>query len=135
MINQSPWTVSAARPRNLRTTMNTVATAAACGAVDRLGDLLGRDLSLRQLHTLLSVAAAGHAGIDTVALGQLTCSSSAAISRNVRVLGQYHHNRSRGAGMGLVDVSLDPRDNRRRLVRLTERGARVVASFVHAARG
>lgn len=99
-------------------------------ALNEAGASIGRDLSIRQLHTLAVVVAAGDAGIDVNKLGRVTVSSSAAVSRNVRVLGTHHYNRSKGDGLGLLTIELDPMDNRRRIARPTERGRDVVAKIM-----
>lgn len=95
-------------------------------ALDFLGDSAGRDITLRQLHTLAVVAAAGTGGVDVTQLAEQTDSSAAAISRNIRVFGSVHYKKEKGAGLGFVDVALDPFDNRRRIVRITEKGLEVV---------
>lgn len=99
-------------------------------ALNEAGASLGRDLSIRQLHTLAVVVAAGDAGIDVNKLAQATVSSSAAVSRNVRVLGTHHYDRTKGDGMGLLTIELDPMDNRRRIARPTKRGRDVIAKIM-----
>ena len=106
------------------------ALMAASKALDQIGAELGRDMPIRQLHTLVLVVAAGPSGIDVAKLAQLTGSSSAAVSRNVRVLGTYHYDRSKGEGMGLLTVELDMMDNRRRVASATEKGVEIINRFV-----
>lgn len=99
-------------------------------AINEAGASLGRDLSIRQLHTLIVTAAAGERGIDVTQLAQATGSSSAAISRNVRVLGAHHYDRAKGDGLGLLAIELDPMDNRRRIAKPTPKGLEVMASIL-----
>jgi len=99
-------------------------------ALNEAGESFGRDMTIRQLHTLAVVVAAGDSGIDVSKLGQATVSSSAAVSRNVRVMGAHHYDRSKGDGMGLLSVELDPMDNRRRIARPTQKGRDVVAKIM-----
>lgn len=91
-------------------------------ALDYIGTHVGRDITLRQLHTLAVIVAAGPVGIDVTKVGEATQSSAAAVSRNVRVLGAHHYDRSKGEGMGLISIELDPFDNRRRLAKPTDKG-------------
>lgn len=99
-------------------------------ALNEAGTLVGRDLTIRQLHTLAVVVAAGDGGIDVNKLSQVTASSSAAVSRNVRVMGSHHYDRTKGDGMGLLTVELDPMDNRRRIAKPTQKGRDVVAKIM-----
>lgn len=115
--------------------MTTVDISSLRKAAEFLADTMGRDVTLRQIHTLIVVAEAGDAGIDVSELGRRTHSSPAAVSRNVRVLGMHHYDRNRGAGMELLEVTLDPADNRRRLVRIAERGRRTVRAVAALAAG
>lgn len=114
--------------------MSITALTALVKGFDEIGNVLGRDVTLRQLHTLSLVVAAGDVGIDIQKLGEKSHSSPAAISRNVRVLGQHHYDRSKGDGMGLVDIALDPHDNRRRLVTATKAGKQLMEKALKAFR-
>ena len=99
--------------------------------LNTLGSRIGRDVTIRQLHILCTVAAAGSAGIDAAKLGEATDSSSSTISRNIRILGALHYDKQR-PGLGLVSVELDPSDNRRRIVRVTKSGMELVRTLVSA---
>lgn len=95
-------------------------------ALDYIGTQVGRDITLRQLHTLAVIVSAGPVGIDVTKVGEATQSSAAAVSRNVRVLGTHHYDRSKGEGMGLISIELDPLDNRRRLAKPTDKGVELL---------
>lgn len=98
-------------------------------AIDNVGRRIGRDLALRQLHILGVVVAAGESGIDATKLGEVTETSSSAVSRNVRILGAVHYDKH-SPGLGLVKVELDPMDNRRRVIKATKDGIEVIRAFV-----
>ena len=100
-------------------------------ALDSLGSRVGRDIALRQLHILCAVVAAGEDGIDASKLSRMTDTSSSAISRNVRILGDVHYDKQ-SPGLGLVSVQLDPMDNRRRVVKATKEGVEVVRALLSA---
>lgn len=99
--------------------------------LDRLADALGRDLSLRALHSLAVIVAAGESGIDPLSLSEATGSSSATTSRNIRILGDVHYSKEH-AGLGLVKAEIDPHDNRRRVLRATPEARKLLQAFVDA---
>lgn len=88
-----------------------------------------RDLNLTQVTLLLHVAHAGDNGIDQGRLAELAGASPASVSRTVRILGDMHYDKSR-AGYGLVSFDFDPTDNRKRVVRLTAAGKRLIERVV-----
>lgn len=110
--------------------MSVTALRSFAKALDFIGETIGRELTLRQLHTLAEVAAAGSEGVDVSVLAERTESSPAAVSRNIRVFGSIHYKREKGAGLGYMEVALDPFDNRRRIVRITEQGLEVVRKAI-----
>lgn len=77
----------------------------------------GGDSSLRLLAILLEVEAGGEAGVDGVTIARNVESSQASTSRNLKILALEHQ---------LVEFFLDTQDFRRRLVRLTPKGRKVV---------
>lgn len=78
---------------------------------------IGTEFSVRQLQALLHIAAAGRDGIDAVTLEAKTEASQAATSRALKMF---------ALEFALVEFFLDQHDGRRRLARLTPKGARLV---------
>jgi len=89
---------------------------------------LDREIPLQHLRTFLRVAMAGDAGIDQQKLQRETESSSAGMSRTVRALSNVSWDKRR-VGHGVVEVTIDPSDNRRRIVRLTPKGKALLTSL------
>lgn len=100
--------------------MTMTASQKTLNLVTKLSEALGQDATLRQVQTLLCVALAGTSGIDGVTIEQRTGSSQAATSRNLKLLATTH---------GLAEFFLDQHDGRRRLVRLSPRGAALLSKL------
>lgn len=96
---------------------NVTAVHKLLSVVDRLIAEMGPDATLRQVSTLLHIAAAGAEGIDGITVERKTGSSQAATSRNQKLL---------ATSLALTEFFLDPHDGRRRLARLKPKGARLV---------
>lgn len=90
-------------------------------AIDLLMETLGPDTSLRQLSILLHVSLGGESGIEQSQLQVKSGSSQAATSRNIKAL---------GPGAGLVEYFLDQRDIRRKLLRTTSTGDKLLATVI-----
>lgn len=101
---------------------------AAKGLYDLIGALaqeFDRDMSLGYLLTFLRVGMAGSEGIDQGRLGEEIGLSPAGMSRAVRALSEVSYDKQR-EGFGVVEFTLDPTDNRRRIIRLSQKGAQLI---------
>lgn len=90
-------------------------------AVDVLAVATGRELNITQVLMLLRIAEAGDVGVETSQLPDMTGASPAAVSRTIRILGEVHYMKQH-EGFGLVEISFDPYDNRKRIAKLTADG-------------
>lgn len=86
---------------------------------------LDRDLPFAHVISFFMVATAGEDGIDQGALQQALGTSSASISRTLQTLSSMHYLKNR-AGLQLISRELDVMDNRRRIVRLTPKGVKLL---------
>lgn len=89
---------------------------------------LGREIPMSHIRAFLRIAMAGAEGIDQGQLQRMLGVSSAGMSRIVRGLSRINYDRSEGRD--LVAFDFDPRDNRRRLIRLNDKGAALVQSLM-----
>ena len=93
-----------------------------------LADELDRDAPLLQSLALAKIASHGEMGMDQGRLMDDLKTSSASASRTVQTLGTTHYLKDR-EGYGLVERQFDPVDNRKRTLRLTPKGERVMAKL------
>lgn len=96
----------------------TTALAMALAAIETLRNETRRDISSQTLSCFLHVALRGEIPMND--LIELLDLSGAAVSRNITLLGA---GTPKDPGMGLVDSFEDPHYRRRKLVRLTGKGA------------
>lgn len=93
-----------------------------------LADELDRDAPLLQPMALIRIAQAGDVGMEQGRLMDDLKTSSASASRTVQTLGPMHYLKDR-EGYGLVERQFDQMDNRKRTLRLTPKGERVMAKL------
>lgn len=93
--------------------------------IDALAQEFGRDMSLGYLLTFLRVGMAGGVGIDQGRLVEEIGLSPAGMSRAVRALSEVSYDKQRD-GFGVVEFALDPTDNRRRIIRLSTKGEKLI---------
>ena len=97
-------------------------------ALQTLSDELGRELPVTQLLITLRLAVAGDIGIDNQKVMDEVELSSAGMVRAIATLGAP--NEAKGAkegGLGVIERLTDPKDQRRRVLRLTPKGQKAVA--------
>lgn len=97
-------------------------------ALEQIAIFTDRDVPLLQVLALLRIAQAGEQGIDQGQLSFELKASSAAVSRTVRALGEVHYLKDR-QGFQLIDIALDPKDNRRRIAKLTPKGRQLLSQI------
>lgn len=102
-------------------------------ALQLVTDETQREMNLTQILMLLRVAEAGDQGIESHQLVEDVGASASAVSRTMRILGRVHYSK-RHAGFGLVEMNIDPADNRLRIVKLSPAG-RVLVHRVLTALG
>ena len=108
--------------------------AALLRALSEMTRELDRDLPITSALVLLSVARGGSEGVDQGRVQEALELSSAGISRTVQTLGKVHYLKGKD-GLDLVDRAFDPTDNRRRVVKLTPRGEKLMRAVVRAMEG
>ena len=101
-------------------TLSTTEVKTGADFLKRLADTLSDETSLRQALTLFEIAMAGTAGTDSATIERKLGISAAAVSRTIRVLSEISWDRTKG--YGLVDLTLDPADNRRRIIKVNRKG-------------
>lgn len=107
----------------------TTTTSSALQFMQTLAGEIDSDEQLSMALVFLRVAAAGGVGIDQGKLQDELQLSSAATSRTVQSLGKVHYSKKRD-GYDLVDRAFDATDNRRRMLRLTPKGERLMAKLM-----
>jgi DNA-binding MarR family transcriptional regulator len=100
-------------------------------ALTAMSEDLERDLPITAALVFLGVARHGCNGVDQGGLQEALGLSSAGISRTVQTLGKVHYLKGK-EGLDLVSREMDPSDNRRRVLRLTSRGEKLMRSVVRA---
>ena len=98
-------------------------------ALQMLADELHRDAPMTQYMALLRIALAGDEGIDQAKVMDSLNISSAGMSRTVQALGPVHYMKDRD-GFNLVDRAMDVTDNRKRVLKLTPKGEKLMAKVV-----
>lgn len=98
-------------------------------AVEQIRNIAS-DMPMQTLHILLLVAA--NPGITIAELIKKTGLSQSSCSRNVALLSKVH--RLGKPGLGLAEAKEDPRERRRKVVRLTSKGTEAVALIADAVR-
>ena len=83
------------------------------------------DMPMQQADVLLSIAV--NPGLTLADIGKATSLSPASVSRNLASLSKFH--RLGKPGLDLVEVVIDPRETRRRLVYLTPQGKALVTKL------
>lgn len=92
---------------------------------------MDRDAPLLQVMAFLRIASAGEAGVDSGQLLSELKTSSAAMSRTTQALSPVHYLKDR-EGFGLVDITFDAQDKRKRIVRLAPKGEKLAAKLAAA---
>lgn len=92
---------------------------------------LDRDLPITAALVFLAVGRAGKAGLDQGQMQDELELSSSTTSRTVQSLGKTHYLKGRD-GLDLVEREFDKTDNRKRVLRLTAKGERVMANILKA---
>lgn len=107
----------------------------AMGGLLRVAQLVAeemdRDAPLLQVMAFLRIASAGEAGVDSGQLLNELKASSASMSRTTQALSAVHYQKDR-EGFGLVEITFDAQDKRRRIVRLTPKGEKLAAKLAAA---
>lgn len=98
-------------------------------ALETLTVEIDRDLPITSALVFLAVARTGTEGCDQGRVMEELQLSSAGISRTVQTLGRTHYLKGK-AGLDLVERQFDPTDNRRRVLRLTPKGTRLMRALV-----
>lgn len=89
---------------------------------------LDKDMPLSQLLAFARVAASGDAGVDQGKLMDDLSMSSAGASRTIQALSSVHYLKDR-AGFDVVERVLDRQDNRRRFLKLTPKGDKLITKI------
>lgn len=90
---------------------------------------LDPEMQLQTVQVLLAVAHAGDAGVPMTNLADNLGISQASASRNVAALGNKL-NRHKQPGLGLLESKEDPADYRRKIVKVTAKGNRMIERLV-----
>jgi DNA-binding MarR family transcriptional regulator len=99
----------------------------------KLSECLSDESTIKQARVLFTIAQAGDGGMDAATLEKKLGMSPASISRTIRVLSTISYDRSEGFGM--IEMTLDPSDNRRRIVRINKAGDKAVCAMAAAFSG
>ncbi|MBD8687068.1 MULTISPECIES: MarR family winged helix-turn-helix transcriptional regulator [unclassified Rhizobium] len=87
---------------------------------------LSPDMPMQQADILFQVVL--HPGLTMAELSKRTGLSQSSVSRNIQALSKFH--RLGKPGLDLVDVVIDPRESRRRLIFLTASGKAFVTKLL-----
>ena len=109
--------------------MSTTILSQVYNSMKVLTDEIDRDLPITVPLIFLRVAMAGSEGIDHGQMQRELKLSSSSATRGVQTLGKVHYLKER-EGLDLVERAFDPQDNRRRILRLTSKGEKLVARVV-----
>ena len=93
-----------------------------------LGDEIDREVRITVPLVLLRIAQAGDAGVDSAQVARELKISSSSMNRITQTLGDLHYSKD-GEGFGLVERTLDSKDLRMRILRLTPKGQRVITKL------
>lgn len=91
-----------------------------------LADEMDVEMPLTQVLVFARVAVAGDAGIDQGRVQDELRMSSASASRTVQALSKVHYFKDR-PGFDVVERVFDPKDNRKRTLKLTPKGEKLMA--------
>tara|TARA_B100001939_G_scaffold342295_1_gene353222 strand:- start:853 stop:1254 length:402 start_codon:yes stop_codon:yes gene_type:complete len=96
-----------------------------------LGEQLDTNMPWHQGVIFLTVATVNQdEGIDMKEMARVTGLSTSSVSRNIQALGEWH--RLQRPGLGVVETITDWKDRRRRPVRLSHKGRRVMEEVYKA---
>jgi DNA-binding MarR family transcriptional regulator len=90
--------------------------------------VLDDSIPAQTLAVFLEIARHGKDGISVAELATTCGLAGSSASRNVAALSEWHW--LKRPGLGLVVAECDPMDTRRKIIRLTAKGERVVAQWV-----
>lgn len=100
-------------------------------AMTELTREIDRDLPITAALVLLSVARQGSEGADQGRIQDELEMSTASISRTVQTLGDVHYLKGK-EGLKLITREFDPTDNRRRVLKLTPKGTKLLRAVLGA---
>lgn len=90
---------------------------------------MDRDMPITIPLAFLRIASAGDEGLDQETLQKDLAASSSGITRTTQTLSDRHYLKER-EGLRLIERVMDPQDLRRRTLKLTPKGERLIAKCI-----
>jgi DNA-binding MarR family transcriptional regulator len=91
-----------------------------------IAEELDKEMPVTQLLAFARIASSGDAGVDQGKLQEELNMSSAGASRTIQALSKIHYYKDK-PGFDVVERVIDGQDNRRRTLKLTAKGERIMA--------
>jgi DNA-binding MarR family transcriptional regulator len=93
-----------------------------------IAEELDREMPVTQILAFARIALGGDAGVDQGRVQEELQMSSAGASRTIQALSKIHYHKDR-PGFDVVERVFDAQDNRRRTLKLTAKGERIMAKI------
>jgi DNA-binding MarR family transcriptional regulator len=93
-----------------------------------IAEELDKEMPITQIMAFARIAHGGDAGVDQGKLQEELSMSSAGASRTIQALSKIHYHKDK-PGYDVVERIIDGQDNRRRTLKLTAKGERIMAKI------